>query len=222
MDGQTGWEHYIANLPIYSDVTRFLGQAAMTYSPTAGVAGHGRGAVDYYRPLHDFAADANYRSLVPATMVPAKAARRSIDEFSFPIIAGGLADIRRNGGFGAIGDHSEQSGLSSHWEIWTYATALSPMDALRVATIEGARFHGLDADVGSIKVGKLADFVILNSNPLDDIHNTLDIMMVAQGGRLYDHRANELWPTRSPYGPLPWASVPTAVTGADVQEPHGN
>jgi hypothetical protein len=51
----------------------------------------------------------------------------------------------------------------------------------------------------------LADFVILNSNPLDDIRNTTDIRYVMKGGRLHDgFTLDELWPAERPYGPRPW------------------
>ena len=47
MDGQTGWEHLIANLPIYRDAARFFGQARAVYSPTAIVAGHVLGSMHW-------------------------------------------------------------------------------------------------------------------------------------------------------------------------------
>lgn len=218
MDGQTGWEHYIANLPIYSDVARFLGMAHMTYSPTVGTTGHGRGALDFWRARHNLAADPKYTALVSPDMIPTSrdlTTIRPATEFTFPVVAAAMAAIRRNGGQGSIGEHAEQAGIGSHWEIWSYAAAMSPLDALRVGTLEGARFHGLDRDVGSIEVGKLADLVILNSNPLDDIRNTLDIAYVVIGGRVFEGQtANEVWPENRPYGPLPWPRGDASVVGA--------
>jgi Tol biopolymer transport system component/imidazolonepropionase-like amidohydrolase len=202
MDGQTGWEHYIANLPVHKDVSTFLGQANMVYSPTSGVSGHPRGGVDFFRDRHDFASDEKYRRFSAAGSLPAPigaAGPTGFSAYSFPIVASGLAAIRAAGGRGAIGEHSEQGGIGSHWEIWSYATALAPIEALKVATIEGAYFHGLDQEIGSLEVGKLADLVILNRNPLENIRHTLDIAFVAKGGILY--RAADLepiWPVRKP------------------------
>ena len=85
------------------------------------------------------------------------------------------------------------------------ATAMDPMQTLEVATMHGARYLGMQNDLGSLEVGKLADMVILNSNPLEDIHNTADIRFVMKAGTLYDSDTlDEVWPTARPYGPYTW------------------
>lgn len=209
MDGQTGWEHFIPNLPIYNDVARFIGEAGAVYSPTAIVAGHGRGSVDFYRPRHDFANDARYRRFMPAAELEPLmrfAEKTERAEFSYPIIAQALRDIIRAGGHGAIGEHGEQYGLGSHWEIWGYATALKALEALRVATLDGAYFIGAEREIGSIAVGKVADLVVLNGDPLADIRNTADIALVMRAGRLYEAATlDEIWPHVRPLERLPWS-----------------
>ena len=81
------------------------------------------------------------------------------------------------------------------------------MEALEVATWQGASYVGLDQDLGSIAVGKLADLVVLGANPLDDIKNTRDIRYVMKGGRLYEpNTLDQLWPEQKPYGQYPWVS----------------
>ena len=208
MDGQTGWEHLIALLPIYGDVAQFFGQARIHYSPTAIVAGHIDGSMEYYRPRQGLLDDPKYNRFMPRSALRTMhAGVRDMEksEFSFPIIAEGLADIVRAGGYGAIGEHGNQPGMGEHWEIWGYAEALTPLEALTVATLHGAHFVGLDEELGSIEVGKLADIVVLASNPLEDIRSTADIDLVIKGGTLYDgDTLDQLWPDSIPYGPVPW------------------
>jgi hypothetical protein len=200
MDGQTGWEHLIANLPIYSDAARFFGQARAVYSPTAIVAGHVLGSLHWFRPRHDLLHDTKYRRFMPEAVIRARTAGDRMLEkssLSFPIIAEGLADIVRAGGFGALGEHGEQPGIGTHWELWTYAEALTPLEAITVGTLHGAYFVGLDHETGSITPGKLADLLVLNSDPLADIRNTIDIQYVMKAGRLYDDESlTVVWPGR--------------------------
>ncbi|GIR91545.1 MAG: hypothetical protein CM15mP92_0090 [Halieaceae bacterium] len=66
------------------------------------------------------------------------------------------------------------------------AGGLDLHDALRVATIIGAEAIGLEDDLGSIENGKLADLVILNKDPLENIRNTNEIEMVMIDGKLYN------------------------------------
>ena len=198
IDGMTGWEHYMAPIPIFKDVSTFFGRAKMVYPPTAHVASHNRGSAHYFRPRHGLLDDEKYNRFIPRSAVERQVAmsdQRPKTEFSFPFIAEGLADVIRAGGFGAIGEHGEQPGLGSHWEIWSYAEALTPREALTVATLHGAYFLGLEEEIGSIANGKLADLLILNSNPLEQIRNTLDIAYVMKGGVLYDDDTlKQIWP----------------------------
>jgi Tol biopolymer transport system component/imidazolonepropionase-like amidohydrolase len=78
-------------------------------------------------------------------------------------------------------------GLALHWEIAQFADAgVPPMDVLRMATEGGAALVGASADLGTLTSGKLADVVILEANPLDDIRNTQRIWQVVKDGRVYD------------------------------------
>ncbi len=66
------------------------------------------------------------------------------------------------------------------------AAGLTPMEVLMTATLNSAKAMGREKDLGSIEVGKLADLVILNANPLEDIRNTQEINMVIKDGKVVD------------------------------------
>ena len=86
------------------------------------------------------------------------------------------------------------------------ASALGSTGALELASLQGARFLGAQEDLGSIRVGKLADLVVLRSDPLADIRATADIEWVMKGGVLYDaDTLDEIWPQERSYGAYPWA-----------------
>ena len=81
-------------------------------------------------------------------------------------------------------------GFSLHEELALLVIAgLTPVDALRAATLNPAKFFGLDQTLGTIERGKIADLVLLDANPLLDIRNTQRINAVVSNGRLFDRKA---------------------------------
>jgi len=83
-------------------------------------------------------------------------------------------------------------GYSLHREIELYVQAgFTPMEAIQAATSVPAQVMGIDKQVGTIEKGKRADLIILNGNPLDDIHNTRNVEYVITNGVMYN--CAELW-----------------------------
>lgn len=208
MDGQTGWEHPLSYMPVYADAAKFFGVAGAVYSPTFIVGGPGPWNEEYFFQKSDVWKDDKQRAWLPWRQLIPHSRRRMLrpeTDYSFPLIAQGLADIIKEGGWGAIGSHGQQHGLGPHWEVWMAASALGPMGALDVATRHGAHFLGAEEDLGTLEVGKLADLIVLDSNPLDDIENTLDMLYVMKGGVLYQADSlDEVWPESRPFGKHFW------------------
>lgn len=74
-------------------------------------------------------------------------------------------------------------GLHDELELLV-ATGITPLEALRAATVNPARFLGRAHELGSVEEGKLADLVLLEANPMEDIRNTRRIVAVVLDGRL--------------------------------------
>jgi imidazolonepropionase-like amidohydrolase len=87
----------------------------------------------------------------------------------------------------SIGAHGQQAGIGSHWELWSFVRGgMTPLEALAAGTIAPAQSLGMAGDIGSLEVGKLADLVVLDADPVADIRNSDKIDRVMLGGRLYE------------------------------------
>jgi imidazolonepropionase-like amidohydrolase len=86
-----------------------------------------------------------------------------------------------------LGAHGQLQGLGAHWELWMLQQGgLSNHEALKAATINGADYIGASDEIGSLEKGKLADLIILDKNPLEDIQNSNSVIYTMINGRLYD------------------------------------
>ncbi|MFT5143353.1 MAG: Tol biopolymer transport system component [Rhodothermales bacterium] len=210
IDGYPGLEHSLPIFPIYEDYKDLFVETGRVYTPTLLVSYGGPWAENYYYSRENPHDDAKLRRFTPHDEVDSRTLRRPQwfreDQHVFQRHAMFLKDLVEAGGYVGVGSHGQLQGLGYHWELWSIASGgMSNHDALRVATIFGAHAIGLAGDVGSVEVGKLADLVILDANPLDDLRNTVAINGVMINGRLHDgNTLDEVYPRQKALAPLWW------------------
>lgn len=209
VDGHTGVEHSLPVVKVYKDVLDLWGASKTGYTPTLGVAYGGIMGENYWYDVTDVWKNQRLRGLVPPRTLDARARRRTrapLEDYNHIQAAANAKRLLDRGILVNLGAHGQREGLAAHWEIWMFAQGgMSAHEALRSATLNGARYVGLDQDIGSLKAGKLADLLILDRDPLQDIRNSDSISRVMLNGRLYDAESmNQLYPERKARPPLWW------------------
>jgi imidazolonepropionase-like amidohydrolase/Tol biopolymer transport system component len=189
-DGNSTLEHNIPQAVLYEDVLSFFAQSKVAYTPTLVVTYGGLAGDPYWRYATDVWTHPILSKHVPPHILQPSSVRRTKapeEDFVDRVSARESKKLSDRGVLVSIGAHGQQEGLGSHWEMWSFARGgMSPLEALKAATVTPATALGYIKDIGTLEEGKLADLVILNANPLDDIGNTDEIDSVMLGGRLYD------------------------------------
>ncbi|HVM87734.1 MAG TPA: amidohydrolase family protein [Puia sp.] len=222
LDGYPGHEHALPIYPLYSDVWKAITQAHMIVTPTLIVSYGGPFAENYFWsrevPYHDpkvqhFMA---YEELASKTRrLSGLGAGWTMDEEQvFPKHAKNMKALVETGGMVGVGSHGEFQGLGFHWELWALQSGgMRNIDALKCATILGAEGLGLNKDLGSLEPGKLADLIIMEKNPLENIRNSNTIQYVMKNGRLYDgNTADEVYPQQRKLNTDEWKFDRPAMT----------
>ncbi len=207
-DGHTTIEHAIPVAPMYRDVQTFMGRGRTAYTPTLIVGYGGIWGENYWYQHTNVWENRRLAQFVPQQVLDARSRRRMMvpeDDFGHLLLARTARDLLRAGTTILLGAHGQLQGLGVHWELWMLAQGgMTNLEALRAATLAGARYLGFERDLGSIEPGKLADLVVIDGDPLADIRQSERVTMVMKDGVLYDADLNQVWPAARSAAPLRW------------------
>lgn len=190
VDGHTSVEHAIPLAHVYDDVKQLWEAIDTAYVPTFGVSYGGISGENYWYDRTDVWRNEKLMRYTPAQLVEPRSMRRTKapdHHYNHFNVAATAKQLRERGVRVMIGAHGQREGLAAHWEIWMMEQGgFTPWEALRGATYDAAVHLGMDADLGSIEAGKLADLAIIDGDVLTDIRQSENVAYTMLNGRLYE------------------------------------
>jgi imidazolonepropionase-like amidohydrolase/Tol biopolymer transport system component len=192
MDGHTTIEHNIPVAPLYNDVVQFWKNSQTGYTPTLIVCYGSQFGENYWYQHTNVWEKERLLRFTPRAIIDTRSRHRNMApeeeyENGHILVSKSVKKLQDAGVKVNMGAHGQIQGIGAHWEIWMLAQGgMAPLEALRCATLSPAQNLGLDKSIGSLKPGKLADIIILDKNPLDNIQNTESVHYTMVNGRLYD------------------------------------
>ncbi|RIA10051.1 imidazolonepropionase-like amidohydrolase [Flavobacteriaceae bacterium MAR_2010_72] len=192
IDGHTGVEHNIPVAPVYKDVLELWGSSNTGYTPTLIVNYGGLNGEYYFYQNTNVWENKKLLKYTPRGLIYSRSRHRTMvpdEEYkNGHILVSETTKALSDAGVKVnLGAHGQLQGLGAHWELWMFQQGgMTNLEALKTATINPANYIGAGNDIGSLKVGKLADLIVMDKNPLEDIRNTESIVYTMVNGRLYD------------------------------------
>jgi Tol biopolymer transport system component/imidazolonepropionase-like amidohydrolase len=214
VDGHTTIEHNIPIATLYNDVQQLWKRSTTGYTPTL-IVNYGSVSGEYYWYQHSNVWEKDrLLKFTPRSIVDTRSRYRTMlpeEEYENGHIqvSKQLKKLNDQGVTINMGAHGQLQGLGAHWEIWMMQQGgMSNLEALKTATINSAHSLGLDNAIGSLEAGKLADLVVMDKNPLENIRNTESIRYTMVNGRLYDAETlNEIGNYNKPRGRFYWETA---------------
>jgi imidazolonepropionase-like amidohydrolase/Tol biopolymer transport system component len=205
LDGHSGIEHSLSVGQIYKDVITLFAESRAGYTATLLVAYGGQRGENWFYQHYNVWENEKLQQFFPDRSIESRARRRQMsaeDDFNHKLVAEHQKQIDDAGGLITAGSHGQLQGLGAHWEIWALTHGgMSPLSAIRAATINGAIYLGMDEDLGSIEAGKLADIAVMDRNPLERIENSDSVSLTVMNGVVYDaNTMDQLWPRETRRG----------------------
>ena len=189
-DGHTGIEHAIPLATAYDDVLKFWSASNVGYTPTFVVAYGGLTGETYWYDRTDVWQDDRLMSFVPEFAVEPRSKRRikaPDHHYNHFAVAETAKKLRDRGVTVHIGAHGQREGLAAHWELWIMEQGgFTPWEAMRSGTIDGARYLGMDHEIGSLEVGKKADLIVVSGDPLNNVRHSKNVDFTMVDGRLFE------------------------------------
>jgi imidazolonepropionase-like amidohydrolase len=225
VDGHTGIEHAIPVANAYKDVVQLWAGTRVGYTPTMGVGYGGlSGEVYWYAHTNVFEHE-RLRAFVPPFEYESRARRRvlaSRGDWNHIRIAKLCKQLADAGVEVHLGAHGQREGLAAHWELWMFAQGgMTPLQTLRAGTLAGAAYIGMEAELGSIEPGKLADIAVIEGNPLENIRHSDRVRYTMVGGRIFDARTmDELAGAKRKPRPFYWQAPGGATRPTTTSTQH--
>ncbi len=191
-DGHTGIEHNIPVNPVYKDVLSLWSNSKTGYTPTLIVNYGGMNGEMFFYEESNVWENETLLKYTPRYVIDTRSRHRikiprKEYENGHILTSKTVTDLSKMGVKVNLGAHGQLQGLGAHWELWMlHQGGMSNLEALKAATINGAEYIGIGDELGTLEVGKLADLIILDKNPLENIRHSNTVTHTMINGRLYD------------------------------------
>ncbi|MEM8985403.1 MAG: amidohydrolase family protein [Pseudomonadota bacterium] len=214
LDGYASGEHSIAPAPFYKDYMEMFVQSgmAMGFQFLTLRGEGGPSSWHYWAAEENPLADEKLLRFMPGPRLEQRLLRRqwAYDdrEHNFSFYAALAGRMHEAGAVIGVGDHGEFQGIGMRWEVYSLATGASNKTSLEIATIGSADLIGYASEIGSVEVGKLADLVVLDGDPIKDIRAIERMRYVIKDGVVYDGETlDTVWPQKKPLPPQWWREI---------------